>query len=495
LKRLSTIYLFDKCKVWLRREVVRYYPALATTVTPMLCTRIGRATLAEIFIMREELDKIDGKMTFICDTDLHGSSLCTAGAYTVMSLGVRPQDIAIISHFAVGNEISTTGRGNVEQLLEEVLARRPKKLFLLDVPAKSQRFVELIAEGSKKIPITIIDDVGHWLNYIQYLWTLDFDPNNLRLQLSTSVTDGYLHFMTISPSRKVYEMALLGVLSENKFEELPKLGILKAMVPQEEGELPLPTLNFVKNYFYKVLVSVDSYMKFGKRFAPSLPITMIGNTAPKVVYLVETPLEKVIEQAVSEFPVPSDEELEYEVREFVAVLKKEAPRGQGFKYASLLATKVDTPFVITTAEGFEKNKKVIIIAPNSFQFAEDGGIAASIIRSASKELHKMLMEKGYSTQDDYPRGDAAVSIGVFSEKLQDAVKLVVEVLNAEYVRQRVDVYAAKIAENVIKLVVLEEHVAAAFGVAVRESVNAAIKHITEILRNVIREEVGRIRCG
>jgi len=443
--------------------------------------------------MREELDKIDGKMTFICDTDLHGSTLCATGAHTAMGLGVRPQDIAIISHFAVGNEISTTGRGNVEQLLEEVLARRPKKLFLLDVPAKSQRFVELVAEATKRFPVTVVDDVAHWRQYIPYLWTLDFNPSNLNLRLSTSVSDNYLYFMTVKPSRKAYEMAMLGVISENKFEELAKLDSLRVMVPQEEGELPLPNLDFVQRN-YGVFVAVDSLVKFGKGFTTNLPVTLIGNSAAKVAYFVETPLEAIIERAVKEFPPPTISEQDYEIREFVALLRREARRGQGFKEASMLSSVTNVPFAVVVAEGFEPGKKIIIIAPNNFV---DDGTAASIIRSTAKKLHGMLVERGLSTPNDYPRGDAAVSIGVSGEKLQDAVRLIVEELNAEYVRQRVDVYAAKIAEDVVKLVVLEERVASAFGVAVRESVNAITRFIEEKIRSIVREELNnvRVKCG
>jgi len=445
--------------------------------------------------MREELNKVRGKITFVCDTDLHGISLCATAVDTVHKLGVPASEIAVIAHFATGSEISSTGRGNLEGLLSELLSHaQPKKLFLLDVPAKSQRFVELVAEATKMFPVTVVDDVSHWRQYIPYLWTLDFNPNNLRLQLSTSTTDGYLHFMLIRPSRKAYEMAALGVVSENKFEELPKLDALRAMVPQEEGELPLLNLDFVRRN-YGVFVAVDSLVKFGKAFAANLPITLVGNSAAKVAYFVETPLESIIERALKEFPVPSDAELEYDAKEFAAILKREAPRGQAFKYASLLASKVDTPFVVTVSEGFEQGKKIIVVAPNSFI---DDGTAASIIRSTAKKLHETLVEKGFSTPSDYPRGDAAVSIGVFGEKLQDAVRLIVEELNAEYVRQRVDVYAARIAEDVVKLVVLEERVASSFGIAVKESVNAIMRFIDERIRSIVREELSnalRTKCN
>jgi len=446
--------------------------------------------------MREELSKVKNMIAVGCDTDMHGATLCAAATRALISLGVPPQEIAVISHFAVGDEMATTARGNVEAFLEELTKYTPKKLFLLDIPAKSTRFVELIAKLTKMgVSVTIIDDVSHWKDYLQYLWTLDFDPNKLVLRLSTSVTDNYLHFMAIKPSSKIYELAMLGVISENKFEELPKLDVLRSMVPQEQREqLPLPTISFVRRNF-AAFVSVDTHLKFDK-FDKNVAtnITLIGNTAAKVVYLLETPLEKVIENALKKYPAPP--ELSYEIKEFVAVAKTEAPRGQGFKYASLVSSKVDVPFVISIAEGFESGKKVVIVAPNNFT---DDGTAASIIRNNSKRLHEMLVAKGYSTNADYPRGDAAIAVGVFADRVQDAISLIVEELNAAYTRERVDEYAAKVANDIVKLVVLEESVASAFGVAVRESIAATVKHIKsmireevrEVVREVIREELSR----
>jgi len=416
--------------------------------------------------VNEIRNKLAGKsFALICDTDGEGIMLCSAMLELLLKFGIPEEEIAVISHFDTKG-LATTGRGDVVGVIRALRGLGIKHIILMDVPAVSEDFVKEVAELTKESKVIIIDHIMH--GYYKYLSLLQrlAKRENLELRLTLSTPQKFLTMMQIMPSASIYEKAVMATISESDFKALSELNILRALVPDEEREkLSIVNIDFVKDN-YPAFLAFDTYLKFGNFSNVKTNITAIGNAALKVVYFAQVPMATAIEEALQRYS-PPDVSSYIKVEEFVAVVDRLAPRGQGFKQAAYIASKTGAPFILTLAEGFESDKTVMIIAPNNF--VDDGEVAAAIIRDHAKQIHDMLMQQGYSTEKDFPRGDAAVAIGVLKGKEPEAVKEVTKFLNSKYSQIAVEKVAAKVAVDILSMVIADKPLIAAMVKAFEEA--------------------------
>jgi len=426
--------------------------------------------------MREEEIKnqlVGKKVAVVSDTDGEGVMLGSAVLQMLLTIGVDESDIAVVSHFASGAELATTARGNVVGTLNALRGLGIKYLFLLDVPPTSPQFIEALAalthEGTKVI---IIDHIMH--GYHKYLQQLQRSANRERLErhLTLSTPQKFLSIMQITPMAEIYKKAVMATVLESDFKALPELSDLRALVPDEEREgLPIPTLEYVMQ-IYPQIVAFDTYLKFGKFQNVKTGVTLIGNTAPKVAYFAQVSMETAVEHALQQY-APPDISDSIRVDGFVAIVDWVAPKGQGFKIAALGARNAKEPFVIALAEGFEPDVSIVIIAPNNF-LLDESELAATIIRENAREIHEMLMQKGMSRPQDFPRGDRAVAVGVVKGKEQEAIREIAKFINAKYAQAAVEKAAARVAVDILSMVIADKPLMAAMAKAFEEAMRRIV---------------------
>ena len=381
----------------------------------------------------------------VTDTDGHGVSLGAALTRALTDIGIKKEDIAILSHFNPRG-VTTSARGDlvgfINALADAVEASDVKpRIYFLDVPVPEQApedYFDALARLAKAAhSINYIDVISHGKNSMLPRAMAVRGVRNVHAKLKLSVAETYIEPMLIAPSNRIFDLAILGTTLDMDIKSLPLLNEIKQVVEAaEETEIQPVTVESIRRHMHE-FVLIDNYLKFGRNL-PSVPddYALWGNMAQKVAIFAETPMKEIIERANAENPgIPTVEEIKNssKIVNFIAVVALEAPKGHAFNFAKLAQAAFNVPIVMSIGEGFQPDKKVIVIAPNVFDPEYD--LAADVITKSAQPLFEKYVKNGWSDpQTDFPRGTGAIAVGVKSEHLEDAVKEAVNFINEKYAR-------------------------------------------------------------
>ena len=381
----------------------------------------------------------DVEYIILCDTDGHGLTL---GASFLRGLEgvVDESKVAIISHFSPKpTEPSTSARGDVIAVLNALVeyAKSSKvkpTIYILDIPIKEDRpqeHIKTLLELSNYANVIVVDKVTH-SRYFKGVPLVGIEKIDLRLK--STVFETFLDSVIAKPDTQTYDLAVLGTIFDGEINVFRSdLVEVYSRIVREATESPVevPSVDSIKRN-YNLIVALDSLLKFGKLEVPQTNLKLIGNSSHKVLILSRTPLKELFKRALEQFPIPSVEEVGKKVKleRNVALFEEVAQRGMGFKLASLVSAKFDNPIAIVPSVGFTPDKKVLIIAPN--MFAENYESLVSFVQGIKDMMFEEFKRRGISEEADFPRGDRAFSIGVKSDRLEEAIKLATEMVNAEY---------------------------------------------------------------
>ncbi|NPA96880.1 MAG: hypothetical protein GXO32_04710 [Crenarchaeota archaeon] len=462
------------------------------------------------------------KYIVVSDTDGHGIALAAAYLRSLINAGVPEEDIAVVQHFTVKpDEPATTARGDVAKMLEMIADAMPEgaRVIMTDIPVPEGReepFVRALVKLAEKAgDVLVIDHIDHSKVYARLLETLPQDLRTKLIELTRSKKltieweDNAMAMFTraivTTPfDTELFDLAVLGAIMDSDYASLLSTGQALANVviealkargvdPETLTRIKPPTIDEIRSR-YHYIVALDSYIKFGMKpdvlSKVQTDVVAIGNTAFKSVYLAKVGVSKLTEEAMQVSKVPSPEEVmkDTEVLDNVAVYKKIAPPGQGFKYASLIDAATDVPVIIVPAT-VGKGVRVLIVAPESFDLATSPK-AKSMLVALKDKIFRWLVEKGYSDpQRDVPRGAAAYSIGLSKvQSDEDHIRAAVELAQHldKMVRQE-DIEAAlkKMVKSELEGFIPEPAFRALVAKMVADAVNVAT---TKIARDVSRLE-------
>jgi len=289
--------------------------------------------------------------------------------------------------------------------------------------------------------------------------------SNVQFRLGLSVPQSYLIPMLLAPSTQVYDLAVLGTVLDMDIQSIPELNHIRELAEKaDEVELPPITVDSIRARMHE-FVAFDTYLKFGRDWpAPDTPVKTWGNMAAKAVVLAEKPISGLYSVAQSFAKIPTISEIKEKTRVIgnVAVVEAEAPRGGAFNYSKLAQAAFDAPIVVTRSVGFQPGKKVIVAAPNAFEKSTEP-YAAEAIKKAVYEAYNEFKEKGWSDEQDFPRGTGALTLGVKELYIADAVVELVDRLNQRYDEVDKARYAARLARGEMLALVADERLAASFA--------------------------------
>jgi len=258
-------------------------------------------------------------------------------------------------------------------------------------------------------------------------------------------------------------------------QAIPELNIIREMAQEaEETEIPPLTIEKVRENMTS-FVAFDTYLKFGRDWqAPQEFTNLWGNMAAKIAVMATTPIAELYAKAQQFAKLPSVEEIRKntEVNGFVAVVRVEAPKGGVFNYAKLAQAAMSVPIVVTHSVGFQPDKKVIVAAPNVFE-ADTAPLAEEAIKKAVTEAYEEFKAKGWSDEQDFPRGAGALTLGVKAEHIEAAIQRLVELLNHQFVELDRAKFAAQLARAEILALVADEALASTLASVIEKAVRAA----------------------
>ena len=438
------------------------------------------------------------KVVIVSDTDGHGVSLAAAYLAAALDTGYAPGDVAVISHFDPRGP-STSGRGDIAaviNVLSEWAAQHPgATVYFLDVPLAHGKEAEIMAALSRlkdSAHVVWVDHVGHSEHYAGAPLP---GTSNIDFRLVNGTIETFTPAVVADPAPKLLELALFGTASDMALTELPPRGtgadrlaglVMAASEANREAveklleEFSVPKIR--ENY--NLFSALDAALKFG-RLQPSLGVEAVGNMAGKAVALAEGGLHVLVEAAkpfLDKLPTMDEVRENVEQRGAVAVLKMEAPKGQVFKFAGLAAAASSAPVVLAYGEGFQPGKKIIVVANNVF---EAGGDVENALRELKGEVFQRLVQAGISDpQTDFPRGDAAFSLGVKADRLGDAIDIVVKAVNDALPQASVSAAAKQFMEEKLAVMVPDPVARAALVGAIEEALRMFTAPIYERLSRI-----------
>ena len=395
------------------------------------------------------------------DTDAHGITLTAAVALALLSENVPASQIIIHNNFSTRpDQPATTTRGGIirylDMLITNIKASRVKPIvYMLDIPAPIDEnqfaaFTSKIIELAKvAVKIVYIDTASHGNNKRLESEILSRRARNIIFYLTHSVPETYLPAV-LNAQRKLvawgpiaekqkralinmYLLALIGSILDMDLDNIDDINMIYYMLEESgiRGIKPV-TIEDVRQHLHEFL-AFDNYLKFGKDWDTFrvLPFRVWGNMARKVAVLASHPVTAIYQRAVKQVKMPTVSEIKSKtkIQDYVAVVDEEAPRGHIFNYSKLAQAAVNAPAIITYGPGFQPGKKVITVTANMFE-PNTIRTATNVIDSVVPQIYDVFKQKGWSDDQDYPRGGpGAKTLGVNEKQLYDALEEIVRVLN------------------------------------------------------------------
>jgi len=436
-----------------------------------------------------DLSKVKGrKFVIVADTDGHGISL--AAAYIMALSRIVPEDyIALVQHFDVKGP-ATAARGNIPALISMLADHVDPDavVIMLDVPVDERRVQEHF-EALRKLAqrvrrIRIVDHLTHSKVYAHLAPILSRYPELQKVEfiLKSTTPDTFVEPLLFCPTPEMFDLATLGTIMDMDMASI-RSGVLDTLAEivrtaGAEKEVYAPSIDAIRRS-YNAIVALDTLLKFGrdKIQVPDTKIAVIGNMAPVTVWLLKTGVGNALRKALELYKVPKPEEVVKDVEvveDIVAVYKKIAPKGQGFKYAALIDAAVATPVTLVVTEGFQPDKKILIVVPDSF--TERSAEARRFTVAIKNELFKLLKEKGISGDEDQPRGAEAFAIGIRSDRVDEAINLATDYIVKKWVKEH---YIERIVQEELTVLVADKALATSTARLVERSVHSSLEEVKQ----------------
>lgn len=423
----------------------------------------------------------------VADTDLHGVALAAA-LVKALAATAGEENLAILSHFDPRGPASTP-RGDLPALIKQLAAAVTSEhsIYFADVALKigaEKATVEALAElASRAARIVYIDhhvevvrhfaEAGIKLPGIDYRIYADaFSTYMPALMTAVAVGD-------MEAARHIYDLAVLGLVADLDLEALPVAQKIGASLGFET-----PSMDEIRRN-YHVVVAIDSVIKSPRKPTVETDVALVGNMAAAAAWLAKKPLAEIAQEALQIAPTPEPAEVAKEselVKGIVAVYKKQAPVGQGFKYAALLEAATDAPIVLVAAPVPKVTEYVVLLAaPNAFLGTEITTDVQRLLSEVKESVIRELKERGF-TRDEWIRPGPSFAIPVDSKRWEEALGMVAERLAALWAEKRREKFAAEVAKEELTILVADEKLAASVARIVEAAVEAAVKRVEQLLK-------------
>ncbi len=421
------------------------------------------------------------RYVIVADTDGHGVTLGAAVLRALLS-SVPEDQIAVISHFDPKGP-ATTARGDVTALIRQIAASIPQgsTVYFLDVPIKiddAPNQIAAIMDLSTKAKVVIIDHATH---SSLYAGMPALTSSELDLRLKINAMDTFTDALLQSPSLEVYDLAVAGAVMDMDLESFRggTASTLASIVSAAgEADVKVPTVDDVKAN-YPAFKALDDFIKRGKVHVDTGAL-LVGNMAPKVAYFASKPLSEIFTEALQQFPTPDLDAIAADtevVDGIIARYRPVVPRGQGFKYASLVDATSDAPVNLVVSEGFDPSKLIVIVTHESFN--ADAPQAASFTRHVRDLLYDKLRAAGISGDDDFPRGDSAFSLGIAADRVDEALTIIADAIKSEYTKYFKEKILERVVAEEFTVLTADPALAASMARIVSEAVRTAVQMLKE----------------